>query len=184
MTAAIDTASWSFRPLVATDLPMLHEWLRRPHVAQWWPAPASYADVVTEFREHLDPQFTTRGYIALLRGAPAGFIQSYQVMGSGDGWWPDETDPGARGIDQFLADGDRLGQGLGTAMIRAFVAALFADPTVTRIQLDPAPDNARAIRAYEKAGFRAIREVDTPDGRALLMYRDRTSSDPGPAALP
>ena len=173
MTAAIDTASWSFRPLVATDLPMLHEWLRRPHVAQWWPAPASYADVVTEFREHLDPQFTTRGYIALLRGAPAGFIQSYQVMGSGDGWWPDETDPGARGIDQFLADGDSLGRGFGSAMISAFVDRLFEDPAVTKVQTDPSPDNLRAIRAYRRAGFEPQSEVTTPDGPVLLMVRRR-----------
>ena len=37
---------------------------------------------------------------------------------------------------------------------------------------DPDPANARAIRAYEKAGFRKDRLVDTPDGRALLMVRD------------
>jgi RimJ/RimL family protein N-acetyltransferase len=44
---------------------------------------------------------------------------------------------------------------------------------VTRIQVDPKPDNPRAIRCYEKAGFRAVREIDTPDGRALLMYCNR-----------
>jgi aminoglycoside 6'-N-acetyltransferase len=38
--------------------------------------------------------------------------------------------------------------------------------------IDPNPGNPRAIRAYEKAGFRRAREVDTPDGRALLMIRD------------
>ena len=32
--------------------------------------------------------------------------------------------------------------------------------------------NARAIRAYEKAGFSKDRLVDTPDGVALLMFRD------------
>ena len=37
---------------------------------------------------------------------------------------------------------------------------------------DPDPDNARAIRAYEKAGFEKVRLVDTPDGIALLMVRD------------
>jgi aminoglycoside 6'-N-acetyltransferase len=37
---------------------------------------------------------------------------------------------------------------------------------------DPDPANARALRAYEKAGFRRDREVDTPDGRALLMLRN------------
>ena len=44
---------------------------------------------------------------------------------------------------------------------------------VTRVQVDPAPDNARAIRCYEKAGFRADSVIDTPDGKALIMYWDR-----------
>jgi len=38
-----------------------------------------------------------------------------------------------------------------------------------RVLTDPHPANARAIGAYEKAGFRKDRMVDTPDGRALLM---------------
>jgi aminoglycoside 6'-N-acetyltransferase len=37
---------------------------------------------------------------------------------------------------------------------------------------DPDPSNLRAVRAYEKAGFRKDREVDTPDGRALIMVRN------------
>ena len=38
-----------------------------------------------------------------------------------------------------------------------------------RVLTDPDPTNIRAIRAYEKAGFRKDRVVDTPDGLALLM---------------
>jgi hypothetical protein len=54
---------------------------------------------------------------------PTGFIQSYTPVGwHHEGWWLDEHDPGVRGIDQFLARADQLGQGFGTAMIRAFVA--------------------------------------------------------------
>jgi RimJ/RimL family protein N-acetyltransferase len=114
-----------------------------------------------------------RAYIALADGQPIGFIQSYVPFGAGDGWWPDETDPGARGIDQFLAHEADLGRGLGTAMVRAFVERLFADPAVTKVQVDPAPENARAIRAYEKAGFARVGVVDTPDGPALLMVQPR-----------
>ena len=116
---------------------------------------------------------TTRAYVVLGDGAPMGYIQSYVAMGSGDGWWIDEQDPGVRGIDQFLAHAEQLGRGLGTTMVRAFVQQLFADPAVTRIQTDPAPDNRHAIRCYEKAGFHAVGEVDTPDGRALLMVCER-----------
>lgn len=43
---------------------------------------------------------------------------------------------------------------------------------VPRIVIDPDPNNARAIRAYEKAGFHRDRLAATPDGPALLMIRD------------
>jgi AacA4 family aminoglycoside N(6')-acetyltransferase len=163
----------TFRPLTKHDLPMLYEWLTRPHVAEWWGDQGTFADLEAEYGPLTDEQASTRVYIALLDGEPLGFIQSYVAMGSGDGWWEDERDPGVRGIDQFLANEDQLNRGLGTAMVRAFVEQLFRDPAVTHIQTDPAPDNARAVRCYEKAGFRAVREVDTPDGRALFMICER-----------
>ncbi|MDQ3271395.1 MAG: acetyltransferase, partial [Pseudomonadota bacterium] len=106
-------------------------------------------------------------------GQPFAYIQSYVAKDSGGGWWADETDPGVRGIDQSIADAAHLGRGLGTAMVKAFVAKLFSDPQVTHIQTDPDPRNARAIRCYEKAGFRPIGEVLTPDGTALLMICKR-----------
>ena len=57
-------------------------------------------------------------------------------------------------------------------MMRALLAKLFAAATVTRIQTDPSLRNARAIRCYEQAGFRARAEVETPDGRSWLMFCD------------
>lgn len=162
-----------FRPLTAKELPLLHEWLRRPHIAAVW-APTPSED---ELREHFlshpqDPSFP-RAYIAYFDDEPTGFIQSYVAACAGDGWWPDERDPGVVGIDQFLADESRLNRGLGTAMVRAFVEKLFEDAATIRVQTDPSPTNPRAIRCYEKAGFRRVGEVVTPDGPALLMVRER-----------
>ena len=64
-----------------------------------------------------------------------------------------------------------LDRGHGSALIRAFADRLFASGT-PRVVIDPDPANARAIRAYEKAGFCRDQIVDTPDGVALLMVRD------------
>lgn len=167
----------TFRPLARADFPLLREWLARPHVREWWDRPSA-RDFELEYGAVVDGRDSTRAVIALLDGEPIGFIQRYIAMGSGGGWWEGETDPGVRGIDQFLADPARLGQGLGTRMVRAFVDSILEDPAITKVQVDPSPDNARAIRCYEKAGFRAVGEVDTPDGRALLMVvtRDGPSS--------
>ena len=161
-----------FVPLVEEHLAILHEWLRRPHVAQWWTPTPSIAELRNDYLSQT-ADHGTRAYIALLGSEPLGFIQSYVVMGSGDGWWPNETDPGARGIDQFLAEGNRLGRGFGSRMVRSFVLCLFADPHVTVIQTDPHPSNHRAIRCYMRAGFNVIGPVTTPDGEALLMRCER-----------
>ena len=163
-----------FRPLTAADLTLLHEWLLRPHVAEWWPFGTTLEEVRDEYGDCVTGADPTRCYIAYADGAPIGFIQAYSpVQAHADGWWLDEHDPNVRGIDQFLANADQLDRGLGTRMIRAFVDRLFDDPSVTRIQTDPDPRNARAIRCYQKVGFRAARVLDTPDGPALLMYCDR-----------
>ena len=61
--------------------------------------------------------------------------------------------------------------GHGSALIRTFADGLLKNGT-PRVVTDPDPVNARAIRAYEKAGFQKDRLVDTPDGRALLMVRN------------
>lgn len=168
----------TFRPLVPADLPMLREWLCRPHVSRWWGEGPSQEEVDEEYLPLIDPGSSTRAYIAMLDDQPLGFIQSYVVLGSGDGWWEQETDPGARGIDQLLANVEQLGQGLGSAMVRAFVEMLFLDPAVTKVQTDPSPDNERAIRSYVRAGFQAVGEVDTPDGRALVMVQRRPGHRP------
>lgn len=157
---------FELRALTAEDLPLLHEWLNRPHVAEWWDGPVSLEQVLADFMPELDsPEVSL--FLPCLDGRPVAFAQVYRVLGS---FWPDETDPGARGIDQFLAEPGLLNRGLGAALVRQLVGQIFAgDSAVTRVQADPAPDNARAIRCYEKAGLRRQRVVETPDGPALLL---------------
>ena len=160
-----------FTPLREADLPLLHEWLQRPHVAMWWQPTPTFAELRDDyFGPDADP---TEAFLAWQGSEPLGFIQCYRVMEAGAEWWPGETDPGARGIDQFLADGTRLGEGMGRAMIGAFLRRVFADPAVTVVQTDPQPGNERAIRCYRAVGFRDVGVVDTPDGPALLMRLSR-----------
>lgn len=167
--------AFHFRPLAMPDLPLLRKWLLRPHVAEWWDRDWTLRQLREHYLDHAGEPRATRAWIATHGPEPIGFIQRYGVMDSGEGWWEDETDPGAVGIDLFLADGHRLGQGLGSAMIRAFVAMLFEDEAVTVVQTDPSPENRRAIAAYRKAGFREAGLVRTPDGPAMLMRCDRRS---------
>lgn len=164
-----------FHPLSERNLPQLAEWLTRPHVAEIWGDPSTADELSADYLAPDRDDPSTQAFIVFHQSRPIGFIQVYVVAGSSGGWWPDETDPGARGIDQFLADANDLNKGLGSAMIRAFLGRIFAAPEVTTVQTDPNPGNGRAIRAYEKAGFVREGVVHTPDGAALLMRCTRRS---------
>lgn len=153
---------------------MLHDWLNRPHIVEWW---QNERPTLDEIREKYLPRVLAvervTPYIGLLNGVPFAYAQSYVAHGSGDGWWEDVADPGVRGIDQSIADEALLGVGLGTRLVQVLVRGLFSDPAVTAVQTDPAPDNLRAIRCYEKAGFRRVKDIVTPDGPAVYMLCER-----------
>jgi AacA4 family aminoglycoside N(6')-acetyltransferase len=170
------TSSVTLRLMTERDLPMLHDWLNRPHIVEWWGGEnerPTLDEVLAHYRPRVLAEEAVTPYIAMLGDEPIGYAQSYVALGSGDGWWEDETDPGVRGIDQLLANPKHLNKGLGTRLVSALVEMLFADPAVTQVQTDPAPDNHRAIRCYEKAGFLQQGVITTPDGLAVYMLRDR-----------
>ena len=170
----------TLRLMTEHDLPMLHDWLNRPHIAEWWGG-EDQRPTLAEVFEHYLPTVMAKDdvtpYIAMLAQEPIGYAQSYVAFARSDGYWQDETDPGVRGIDQFLANSAQLNNGLGTALVRSVVALLFADPAVSKIQTDPAPNNVRAIRCYEKAGFTRQKFITTPDGPAVYMVQTRRAFD-------
>lgn len=156
---------YAFRPMTAADLPLIRRWLETPHVAQWWFDPAEQFELVSGDLRHPD----MAQFIVAIDGRPFAYLQCYNLSAWNAGFGPQPD--GTRGLDQFIGEADMLNRGHGSAFIRDFTERLLADGT-PRVVIDPSPDNARAIRAYEKGGFRREREVDTPDGRALLMVRD------------
>ena len=162
------------------DLPMLHDWLNRPHIVEWWGGEEGQLTlemVLEKYRPRAMGKESVTPYIAMLGGEAIGYAQSYIALGSSDGWWGDETDPGVRGIDQFLANPNQLNIGLGTRIVCALVELLFSDSAVTKIQTDPSPSNHRAIRCYEKAGFLTENIITTPDGPAAYMVQTRKAFD-------
>ena len=122
----------------------------RSHIVEWWGGEetAAAADVQERYLPSVLAQESVTPYIAMLNGEPIGYAQSYVALGSGDGWWEEETDPGVRGIDQSLANASQLGKGLGTKLVRALVELLFNDPEVTKIKRTVAEQLA-TIRCYD-----------------------------------
>ena len=130
------------RPLADADVARLVELGADPEVARWWPGLT---------REHLLDKARGRDdgvtVFAIVAGAEvAGLIQ-----------YDEEDDPEYRraGIDLFLGT-PWHGRGLGADAVRTLARHLVRERGHHRLTIDPAADNLRAIRCYEKVGFRRV----------------------------
>jgi RimJ/RimL family protein N-acetyltransferase len=80
------------------------------------------------------------------------------------------------GVDLSIGDPERIAQGIGSGALRAFAENLVRQGHSTII-IDPDPTNTRAVRAYEKAGFRAIPRLLGRTGDTLIMQYEVTQND-------
>lgn len=163
-----DPARYHFRPAISADFPLLLRWREMPHMQRWW---GPWDDAEADFERHLaDPNIAM--WIVELHGRPFAYAQDYDPHA----WDPHpfaHLPPGSRGIDQSIGEPGMLDKGHGTAFVRLQCDRLFA-AGAPAIGTDPHPDNLRARRAYQKAGFTAVSgPVDTRWGRAMLMERWR-----------
>ena len=151
-----------FRPLTSSDLPLVRRWRREPHVTQWWGPPE-----IEDEKEKLGDK-DVRMWIVEQEGRPFAYAQDYDPHA----WHPhpfSHLPSGSRGIDQYIGEADMIGRGHGSRFVRQHCGMLFAEGAPA-IGTDPHPDNARAIRAYEKAGFSLVSgPVETRWGMAVLM---------------
>jgi aminoglycoside 6'-N-acetyltransferase len=75
---------------------------------------------------------------------------------------------GSRALDTFIGEPDMLGVGHGSRYLRTLAQRFRAEGTPV-VAIDPAADNVRARRACTRAGFGNECEVDTAEGRAIVM---------------
>jgi aminoglycoside 6'-N-acetyltransferase len=137
LAIAITVLRVLLRPLAAGDEAELLRIHRMPEVMRWWDKP----DEGFPWEEPESFRMTIE-----VDGRIAGMIQFWE-----------EPEPKYRhaSIDLFL-DPELHGRGIGTEAVRHVVRHLIDERGHHRITIDPAADNAAAIRAYEKVGFRAV----------------------------
>lgn len=164
-------AEISFTSLTRADLPLVAEWLQRDHVRRWWRDRSTLEAVEAQYGPAIDGADPTRMFLIVVDGREAGLIQTYLAADHPD-WIGSE--PGVAGVDLFIADEDLTGRGLGPRILAEFVSTVvFADPSVTACAASPELGNNVSIRAFEKAGFRRVRELPGEYAPELLMRLER-----------
>lgn len=158
---------YRFRAVTTLDLPTVNAWLKEPAVSEWWIDADGEPSAPISGDDLNNPAVSMQ--IVSYCARPFAFIQDYDPHA-----WPNHhfghLPPRSRGIDQFIGEPSMLGCGHGSAFIRAYADRLIA-LGAPAIGTDPHPANARAIRAYGKAGFQRKEERVTEWGRCLLMER-------------
>lgn len=78
---------------------------------------------------------------------PAGKPEDYQLESVENVW----------GIDMWIGEKDYWGKGIGSKVLNLMSDYLIENRRAVKVVIDPHTDNQRAIRAYEKAGFKKVK---------------------------
>jgi aminoglycoside 6'-N-acetyltransferase len=130
------------RPGTEDEVPALLEAISDDELIRWWPRELWHEITNTLLGQEPDAY----GFLVEVDGQIAGYAQ----------YW-EEVDPNYRhaGIDIVLGAGFR-DRGVGTTVVRMMAGWLFEVRGHHRIMIDPNAANGRAIRSYEKVGFRPV----------------------------
>ncbi len=146
-----------------------------------------------DFGPTADGEEPAEDHISLLDGSPIRVVQYCHFVD-----YPEYVEEmadvyplgdGAASIDYMIGDPSRIGHGVGTAMIDAFVARIWTtDPAATHVVVPVNSANEGSRRALLRAGFQLVAsgelEPDSPRHEPLheILRVDRPGDPLGPAS--
>lgn len=157
-----------FMPLTTGHFSLLHAWLNKPHVAQWYLGGknVTYDQVYQKYRTYVDHytivegiKKAIRGYIITIDKHPIGYIQYYYAhdFENDSDLLADTLLPlDLAAIDIFIGDIQYIGKGFGPLIITSFLQEHIWNRCDACL-VDPDTVNVRAINAYKKAGFQSLK---------------------------
>lgn len=159
----------SFKPLQESHFPLLLKWLETPHVKTWWDTDVQWTPelIKEKFGTYVQGYKVEQGikkpfqaYIIYVDTQPVGYIQLYTAHDFARDYPASlETLPlSLAALDFFIGEQDYLGQGLAPVVLTQFLQEYVAH-FYEACFVDPETTNIRAIRVYEKAGFKTVKTI-------------------------
>lgn len=156
------------RHATAADVPLLRRWDKQAHVVAARGNAGGY-------NWELDlPRNVSWGefLIAEHEGRPIGFLQIIDPALEESHYWG-AIEPNLRALDIWIGEERDLGRGFGTHMMRLALGHCFAREAVRAVIIDPLRSNVRALKFYERTGFRPIGERRFGPDDCLVMRLER-----------
>ena len=170
----LDRTIWNRQVDPDLDVELIHDWMHKPHVAEFW-AMAWPATWIRDYlqRHHDDP--TRSAYLGFVDDQPVGYLEVYDpaqdVLGA---HYP--VQPGDIGAHVLIGEEEYLGR-YSVALGMATNRFLFRRPEVRRIVGEPDVRNHNFLSLLAFLGYRKEAELDLPDKRAAFMVCERRTFD-------
>jgi aminoglycoside 6'-N-acetyltransferase len=137
------------RPARPSDWHLIRRWLARRDIQDWW-GPLSQTEAEVNIALHSEQAICR---IIEMSGAPIGYAQAVDAAIWGADL-PDDLEPGTWDLDLFIASEKHRGKGAGQRALMLLKNEVFSTTLAIAVCVFPSIKNERAVRAYEKAGFK------------------------------
>ncbi|WP_205600718.1 GNAT family N-acetyltransferase [Gracilibacillus sp. YIM 98692] len=144
------------RNLKEKDNYLLAKWLSNPSVLEFYEGRDNPFDLDKVNKVFYTPKDDKVKCIVEFDGNEIGYIQFYQLN--------DETkkeygyfNEKVYGTDQFIGEVEYWNKGIGTLLVTTMVKYLIEHEKADRVVMDPQTRNTRAIKCYEKSGFKKVK---------------------------
>ena len=169
----------TFIPLEESHFPLLLKWLETPHVKAWWDQDVQWTwelirkrfeTYVQGYKILKNINKPMHSFIICRDGKEIGYIQFYNAYDfpREQGYVIEGLPKNMASLDLFIGEENEVGKGLGPLLLTQFLKE-HIDPVYVACFVDPDTANVQAIRAYEKAGFKAVKTVN--EGTITWMMR-------------
>ena len=148
------------------DYIAMRNWFLEPELQEWvWCDEKGESDVpleriIEKYGSRIKNPTDVFPYFILRDKEPIGFIQYYI------------QDRTTNGLDMWIGILKERNNGYGTEALKQMVQLIHRKhPHVKEVFIDPEPENQRAVKCYQKAGFKHYGEMIDDDGDKCLLLK-------------
>jgi aminoglycoside 6'-N-acetyltransferase len=143
----------------------MHQWLNSQIVKQWYGKhDLSYHEIAEKYTAYIGHQLPTDPFLIMWQELPIGYIQTYRIIDYPNYNKYIQAEDTANGVDLFIGEATYINKGFGAVILTKFLREIvFGSSAAESCIVGPEPKNTRAIKTYEKVGFRYWKTIKIPN---------------------
>ncbi|MFF2753709.1 GNAT family N-acetyltransferase [Psychrobacillus sp. NPDC058041] len=148
------------RPMNESDYVLIAKWLSDEKVLEYYGPRLTLEQVITKYGPRIEGNHSVKPYIVEYKNTPIGYMQYYPILDTQLRAYGYLEQQHIFGIDQFIGEINLWGKGIGSTMISMLLEYISLKESVQLVILDVKNTNVRAIKCYEKCGFRTVGSLE------------------------